>query len=52
MDRFIEILREEFEKRASNETEEQALSIIMITFDKACIHALVRYAKEKGISLD
>lgn len=50
MDRFIEILREEFEKATSSKTG-WGKNEMMMEFDKACIRALARYAVEKGISL-
>jgi hypothetical protein len=52
MDRFLELLRTEFElelRTGGNYTNKDRM---MQAFDKASIKALAKYAKEKNISLD
>lgn len=52
MDNFIELLRIEFEKRLYNEKSEPDYSQILTIFDKACITAIIQYAKKHKIVLD
>lgn len=51
MDRLLELIREEFEKEISTKTG-WGKNEIMMHFDKACIRAIAKYAREKNIPLD
>ncbi len=48
---LLDLLREEFEQEIGRKTG-WGKNEIMVAFDKASIRALVKLAKEKGISLD
>jgi len=51
MDRLIELIREEFEKEVGVKTG-WGKNEVMTCFDKACIRAITKFAREKAISLD
>lgn len=51
MDQFIAFLREEFEKELSIGGNYASKERLMQAFDKACVRALYKYAKSKGIDL-
>jgi len=51
MDKFLDILREEFEKRMEKKTG-WGKNEVLIEFDKASITALIKYATNKGIVID
>lgn len=48
MDRFLDLLREEFEKTIETKTG-WGKNEVMVAFDRASIAALIKYAKEKGL---
>lgn len=50
MDRFLELLRNEFEQIILTKTG-WGKNEIMIVFDKASIKAIIKYAKEKQMDL-
>ena len=51
MDRFLELLRIEFEKELSIGGNYANKERLLQAFDKASIKALAKYAKEKNIDL-
>lgn len=51
MDRLIELLRQQFEEQLQAKTG-WGRNEVLTCFDKACIRAMVLYAREKGFTMD
>lgn len=51
MDRFLEILRSELEKVLAVGGNYANKPAMLAAFDRACVAAISKYAKEKGIGL-
>lgn len=48
---LVEMIREEFEKQLQSKTN-WGRNEVITALDKACIQAMIKYAKDKGINLD
>lgn len=51
MDRFLELLREEYEKELRIGGNYSSKERLLQAFDKASIRAMMKYAKEKNIDI-